>query len=171
MLAVLRAKDGAAAITAVLGDMKATRLGGDFSLVYLVFNTIMNVTTQDEQVAVFQNAAAHLRRGGRFVVEVIVPQVHRVAAGAPGLVSDLGDEHVGIDTFEDVDSQITWSHHWTRIDGRWLRHSAPYRYVWPAELELMARLTGFRTSQRWSDWTRRAFAPDSPSLIAVFEKG
>ena len=112
--------------------------GAPFTLVYLVANTIMNVTTQDAQLAVFANAAAQLAPGGCFVVEVIFPQLRRVPPGETARVFTLDRDHVGIETFDDVAGQIAWSHHWIEADGRLVRHSAPYRYVWPSELDLMA---------------------------------
>jgi SAM-dependent methyltransferase len=166
----LRAKPGADAVSVTIGDMTTTRVPGSFTLVYLVANTIMNVTTQDEQVSVFANAAAHLRPGGCFVVEVIVPQLRAVPRGATGRVFTLEDDHVGIETFDDLVGQIAWSHHWMEVDGRLVRHSAPYRYVWPSELDLMARLAGLRLRSRWADWERSPFTSDSVSQVAVFER-
>jgi SAM-dependent methyltransferase len=166
----LRAKPGADAVPVTVGDMTTTRVPGAFRLVYLVANTIMNVTTQDDQLAVFANAAAHLQPGGRFVVEVIVPQLRAVAPGQVGRVLTLDDDHVGIETFDDLVGQIAWSHHWKVAEGRLIRHSAPYRYVWPSELDLMARLTGFRLTERWGDWDQAPFTSDSVNQVAVFEK-
>jgi SAM-dependent methyltransferase len=121
MAAVLRGKPGSSAVPVTIGDMATTRVPGVYSLVYLVFNTIMNVTTQDEQVAVFANAAAHLAPGGRFVVEVGLPAVSGLPAGELGRVFDVSPRHVGIDTIDDPVGQITSSHHWSLIDGQWLR--------------------------------------------------
>jgi SAM-dependent methyltransferase len=166
----LRAKPGAEAVPVTVGDMTTTRVAGGFTLVYLVANTIMNVTTQSEQVAVFANAAAHLEPGGCFVVEVIVPQLRRVPRGEMGRVFTLEADHVGIETFDDVVGQVAWSHHWIEVDGRLVRHSAPYRYVWPSELELMARLTGLELRDRWAGWDRAPFTSDSESQVVVYEK-
>ena len=166
----LRAKPGADAVPVTVGDMKDTKVQGTFTLVYLVANTIMNVTTQDEQLAVFANAAAHLEPGGCFVVEVIVPQLRRVPPGETSRVFTLDLDHVGIETFDDLVGQIASSHHWVEIDGRLTRHSAPYRYVWPSELDLMARLAGLRPRDRWAGWTKEPFTSDSTSQVAVFEK-
>jgi SAM-dependent methyltransferase len=166
----LRAKPGADAVAVTVGDMTTTRVTGTFTLVYLVWNTIMNVTTQEEQVAVFANAAAHLSPGGCFVVEVAVPQLRRLPPGEAGRVFELERDHIGIETFDDVVGQVSWSHHWMEVDGRLVRHSAPYRYVWPSELDLMAQLTGFRPRDRWAGWTREPFTSDSTNQVAVFEK-
>jgi len=166
----LRAKPGADGVPVTIGDMTTTRVPGPCTLVYLVANTLMNVTTQDEQVAVFGNAAAHLEPGGRFVVELIVPQLRSVPPGEAGRVFRLDQDHVGIETFDDLVGQIAWSHHWMAVGGRLVRHSAPYRYVWPAELDLMARLAGFRLEHRWAGWDRAPFTSDSKSQVAVFEK-
>jgi SAM-dependent methyltransferase len=166
----LRAKAGADAVPVTVGDMTTTRVAGTFTLVYLVANTIMNVTTQKEQVAVFANAAAHLEPGGRFVVEVIVPQVRRVPPGEVVRVFTLEADHIGIETFDDLVGQLAWSHHWIEVDGRLVRHSAPYRYVWPSELDLMARLAGLELRDRWADWDRAPFTTDSQTQVAVYEK-
>ena len=170
MAAVLRGKPGASAVPVTIGDMTSTRVPGVYSLVYLVFNTIMNVTTQDEQVAVFVNAAAHLSAGGRFVVEVGLPAVAGLPATELGRVFDISPGHAGIDTIDDPVGQITSSHHWTLIDGQWRRSSAPYRYVWPSELDLMARLAGFRLEHRWSGWDKAPFTAASTSQVAVYQK-
>jgi SAM-dependent methyltransferase len=171
MAARLGAKPGADAIPVTIGDMTTTRVpGAPFTLVYLVANTIMNVTAQDAQLAVFANAAAQLEPGGCFVVEVIVPQLRRVPPGETARVFTLDPDHVGIETFDDVAAQIAWSHHWIEANGRLMRHSAPYRYVWPSELDLMARIAGFRLRDRWAGWDRAPFTSDSESQVAVFEK-
>ena len=149
---------------------RATRVPGAFRLVYLVANAIMNVTTQDDQLAVFANAAAHLESDGCFVVEVIVPQLRRLPPGEVARVMTLEPDHVGIETFDDMAGQIAWSHHWIQVHGRVVRHSAPYRYVWPSELDLMAKIAGFRLRDRWAGWDRALFTSDSESQVAVFEK-
>jgi SAM-dependent methyltransferase len=168
MVERLRAKPGGADIPMAVGDMATTRVPGRFRLVYLVFNTIMNVTTQDEQVAVFTNAAAHLEPGGCFVVEVELPQLRRVPEGELGRVFEMGPDHVGIETFDDPVGQLSWSHHWWSTGGRLAHHAAPYRYVWPSELDLMARLAGLARLDRWADWARRPFTATSTAQIAVF---
>jgi SAM-dependent methyltransferase len=170
MVAVFQGKPGAAAVPVTVGDMTSTRVPSVFSLVYLVANTIMNVTTQHEQVAVFANAASHLASGGRFVVEVIVPQPGSVLGGSLGRVFDLSPDHVGVETFDDPVGQVTWSHHWRSVDGKLVRHSAPYRYIWPSELDLMAQLAGFRLTERWAGWDKAPFTALSTSQVAVYEK-
>lgn len=166
----LRRKAGAEAIELTVGDMTSVRLDGAFRLVYLVFNTIMNVTTQNEQIAVFANAAAHLEPGGTFVVEVLVPQLRRLPPTEVGRVFTMEDNHVGIETFDDSVGQISWSHHWMQVEGRLVRHSAPYRYVWPAELDLMARLAGLQLRDRWAGWHRQPFTGSSIDQVVVYEK-
>lgn len=166
----LRAKPDAEAVQVTVGDMTATRVPGNFSLVYLVANGLMNVTTQDEQLAVFANAADHLDGGGRFVVELIVPQLRSVPRGEIGRVFTLAPEHVGIETFDDLVGQVAWSHHWMEVEGRLVTHSNPYRYVWPSELELMARLAGLSLHDRWAGWDREGFTSESTSQVAVFQK-
>jgi SAM-dependent methyltransferase len=170
MVDQLRTKPGADAVPIVIGDMATTRVPGSFTLVFLVANTIMNVTTQEEQLAVFANAAAHLEAGGCFVVEVIVPQLRRVPPGEVGRIFRLDADHVGIETFDDLVGQIAWSHHWVEVEGRAIRHSAPYRYVWPSELDLMARIAGFGLRARWAGWDRTPFTSDSESQVTVYEK-
>lgn len=171
MAAQLAAKPGADAIPVTIGDMTTARVpGAPFRLVYLVANTIMNVTTQDDQLAVFASACAHLEPGGCFAVQVIVPQLRRVPPGELAWVFQLDPDHVGIETFDDPAGQIAWSHHWIEADGHLVRHSAPYRYVWPSELDLMAKVAGFRLRDRWADWDRSPFVADSKSQVVVFEK-
>jgi SAM-dependent methyltransferase len=170
MVDQFRAKPASESVPVTVGDMTTARVPGSFTLVYLVANTIMNVTTQEEQLQVFANAAAHLETGGCFVVEVIVPQLRTVPPGESSRVFTLEDDHVGIETFEDLVGQIAWSHHWMEVDGRLVRHSAPYRYVWPSELDLMARLAGLRLRDRWAGWNHEPFTSESGSQVAVFEK-
>jgi trans-aconitate methyltransferase len=169
MVAELRAKPGGERIPVTIGDISTTRVDGVFALAYLVFNTIGNLTTQDEQVACFQNAAAHLEGGGCFVVEVGVPSVRRVPPGERMRVFDVSEEHVGIDEF-DVASQRLVSHHYSFRDGRVELNSLPLRYVWPSELDLMARLAGMRLRERWSDWGREPFTSESTKHVSVWEK-
>ena len=174
MLARLRAKpDGdAARIPVVVGDMATSRMqdAGAYRLVYLVFNTLGNLTTQDAQVECFRNAAHHLAPGGRFLVEIEVPALRRLVPGERLVVFDRSDDHIGIDEY-DVATQAMWSHHASfRSDGRVERFSMPFRYVWPAELDLMARIAGMRLVHRWADWSRAPFTSESPSHVSVWEK-
>jgi SAM-dependent methyltransferase len=170
MVERMRVKPGADAVPVTIGDMAGTRVPGSFTLVYLVANTIMNVTTQAEQVAVFANAGAHLTTGGCFLVEVIVPQLRSVPRGEIGRVFTLDPDHIGIETFDDVVRQVASSHHWLDVAGQLVKHSAPYRYVWPSELDLMAMLGGMTLRERWSDWTREPFTDASTRHISIWEK-
>jgi SAM-dependent methyltransferase len=170
MADVLRGKPGADAVSLTVGDMCTTRVDDEFSLVYLLANSLMNVTTQDEQLAVFANAGAHLRPGGCFVVELVVPQLQHVPPGDQARVFTFEPDHIGVETFDDLVDQVAWSHHWMQVEGRLVRHSAPYRYVWPGELVLMGRLAGLRLASRWGGWCREPFASDSVRQVAVFEK-
>jgi SAM-dependent methyltransferase len=163
MVAQLRAKPGGAEIPVAICDYATTRVDGTFSLVFIVFNSINNQTTQDAQVASFQNAAAHLEPGGCFVVEVGTP------ARVPLSVFDLSDTHVGVDEY-DAATQRLVSHHFSLVDGRWERLSMPFRSVSPAELDLMARLAGMRLRERWSGWRREPFTSESTKHISVWEK-
>ncbi|HEY7420879.1 MAG TPA: class I SAM-dependent methyltransferase [Gaiellaceae bacterium] len=150
-------------IPVAIGDMSSTRVEGTFSLVYLVFNSINNVTTQDGQVATFANAAAHLEPGGCFVLEVGVPNTR------PLEVFDLSDTHVGVDEL-DFATQRLVSHHFSLVDGEWRRLSVPFRSVSPAELDLMARLAGMTLRERWADWDRSPFTAESTKHVSVWQK-
>jgi SAM-dependent methyltransferase len=169
MVARLRAKRSGASIPVAIGDMTSTRVDGSFSLVYLVFNTIMNVTTQAGQVAVFRNAAAHLAPGGRFLIECGVPDLRRLPYGETAVVFDRTDDHVGVDEY-DVANQGLVSHHFTRRGERWEYGFGPFRYAWPAEMDLMAELAGMRLVERWHGWDRRPFRSDSPHHVSIWEK-
>jgi SAM-dependent methyltransferase len=169
MLAKLREKPGAEAIVTVQGDFSQTRIDATFDVVYLVFNTINNVTTQDGQVAVFENAAAHLRPGGHFVIEVGIPQLRRLAAGEAFVAFDVSGEHLGFDEY-DVVNQGLVSHHYTKVDGEFVYDAAPFRYVWPAELDLMARIAGMRLVQRWAGWKREPFTSESSQHVSIWQK-
>jgi SAM-dependent methyltransferase len=171
MVEQMRGKAGADAVDVTVGDMTTTRLDGSFTLVYVVWNAITTVTTQAEQMAVFANAAAHLEPGGHFVVEVVVPQWGRLPRGELGRVFTLEPGHVGIETFEDTASQISWSHHWIEVEGRLHYHRQPHRYVWPAELDLMARLAHFDRRDRFAGWSRAPFTADSVNQVVVYRKG
>jgi SAM-dependent methyltransferase len=170
MVAKLREKPGAEEIEVTIGDFGTTRLDGSFSLVYLVFNTIENLTTQDEQVACFQNAAAHLQPAGSFVIEVGVPDLRRLPYGERFVLFDVSESHIGIDEY-DVARQRLVSHHWQRTaDGTFERSSGPFRYVWPSELDLMARLAGLTLRERWADWNRQPFTNESRKHVSVWKK-
>jgi SAM-dependent methyltransferase len=169
MVAQLRAKPGAEGIGVTVGDFATTSVEGRFSLAYLVFNTINNLTTQDGQVACFQNAAAHLEPGGCFVIEVGVPQLQRLPPGETVRPFAVTPTHLGFDEY-DVASQGLVSHHYSVVDGRFELTSVPFRYVWPSELDLMARLAGMTLQERWSGWRREPFTSDSPKHVSVWEK-
>lgn len=169
MVERLRAKAGGAAIEVAIGDMTTTRVPGRFALVYLVFNTINNLTTQEAQTACFANAAAHLQPGGRFLVEVGVPSLQRLPRGESRLAFAHSATHWGIDEF-DVATQGLTSHHMRLRDGSWEQLSVPFRYVWPAELDLMARLAGLRLEARWGGWEREPFDSLSESHVSVWRK-
>jgi SAM-dependent methyltransferase len=170
MVARLRAKPGAERIGVTIGDFATTRVEGTFSLAYLVFNTINNLTTQDAQVACFANVAAHLQPGGCFVIEVGVPDLQRLPFGETFVPFHVGENHLGIDEY-DVVGQGLVSHHWyRRDDGSFERASVPFRYVWPSELDLMARLAGMSLRERWSGWKREPFTKESTKHVSVWEK-
>lgn len=168
-------KPGGEAVEVTIGDMTSARVAGEFSLVYLVFNTISNVTTQDGQVAVFCNAAAHLRRGGLFLIEVGLPDLRRLPPGqdtvpftvAPNLD---GGGYVGFDQYDLVTQKFTSNHITMSADGsgrfRWI----PFRYAWPAEMDLMARIAGMELRHRWSDWDRSELTQESTKHVSVWAK-
>ena len=170
MVARLRAKPGGDAVGITIGDFATTRVEGAFTLAYVVFNTIMNLTTQDAQVACFQNVAAHLGPGGCFVVEVAMPQLQRLPVGQT--INPFFYEsptRFGLDEY-DIANQRLISHHYAEQDGTFGPSSIPFRYVWPSELDLMARLAGMRPRERWSSWRRDPFMSESGGLIGVWEK-
>jgi SAM-dependent methyltransferase len=168
MVARLRSKPGAEQIGVTIGDFATTTVDGRFSLAYLVFNTINNLTTQDGQVACFQNVA-HLEPGGCFVIEVGVPGLQRLPPGETIRAFSVTPTYLGFDEY-DVATQGLISHHYTIVDGRLDLVSMPFRYVWPSELDLMARLAGLTLRERWSDWSRAPFTNDSTKHISVWEK-
>jgi SAM-dependent methyltransferase len=170
MVARLRDKPGGEAIGVTIGDFATTRVEGSFRLVYLVFNTIGNLTTQDAQVECFRNAAAHLVPGGCFVIETGVPALRRLPPGEARWVFATAPGYVGYDEITDFDAQNMTSHHWTVEGDRARVLSIPFRYVWPSELDLMARLAGMVRRQRWAGWDRQPFTGDSPSHVSVWQK-
>jgi len=164
MVARLREKPGAEEIGATIGDFATARVDGTFWLAYLVFNTIMNLTTQDAQVACFGNVARHLERGGYFVIEVMVPDLRRLPPGERYVPFNVSETHVGIDEY-DVAKQGLISHHYTNRLG-----SVPFRYVWPAELDLMAHIAGLTLRERWADWDRSPFTSESRKHVSVWQR-
>jgi SAM-dependent methyltransferase len=169
MVARLRAKPGAEQIGVTIGDFATTTVEGRFSVAYLVFNTIMNLTTQEGQIACFQNVAAHLEPGGCFVIEVMVPALQRLPPGETVRAFNVSATRLGFDEY-DVASQGLISHHYSVVDGKLEVFSPPFRYVWPSELDLMARLAGMTLRERWSGWKREPFTSDSVKHVSVWEK-
>ena len=169
MVERLRAKPGGDGIGVTIGDFSSTRVDGTFRLVYLVYNTIMNLTTQAAQVACFRNAATHLAPGGTFVIETMVPDLQRLPPGERYVVFDASETHWGIDEY-DVASQGLISHHFAIRDRAVEMSSGPFRYVWPAELDLMAELAGMRLRERWAGWGREPLTSDSRSHVSVWQK-
>ncbi len=169
MVARLRAKPGGEEIGVTIGDFATTTVDGTFSVAYLVFNTIQNLTTQAAQVACFRNVAAHLEPGGCFVVEVGVPELRRLPPGETIRAFHVSETRWGLDEY-DVARQGLTSHHFTIVDGQVERVSIPFRYAWPSELDLMAELAGMRLRDRWSGWKREPFTSDSRKHVSVWEK-
>jgi SAM-dependent methyltransferase len=169
MVARLRAKPGGEDIGVTIGDFATTTVDGTFSVAYLVWNTIMNLTTQAAQVACFRNVAAHLEPGGCFVIEVGVPDLQRLPPGETIHAFHVSETRWGLDEY-DVARQGLTSHHFEIVDGRLERTSIPFRYAWPAELDLMAELAGMRLRERWTGWQREPFTSDSRKHVSVWEK-
>ena len=169
MVARLRAKPGGEAIGVTMGDFATATADGTFSVAYLVFNTIMNLTTQAKQVACFRNVAAHLEPGGCFLVEVLVPELRRLPPGETLVAFHVSETRWGIDEY-DVAAQGVTSHHLRLADGRLDRLTIPFRYVWPSELDLMAELAGMRLRDRWGGWNREPFTGESRKHVSVWER-
>jgi SAM-dependent methyltransferase len=170
MAAQLRAKDPEQRVAVTLGDMATTRVEGSFRLVYLVYNTIGNLATQDQQVACFANAAAHLGPGGCFVIEVGVPDLRRLPPGEDARVFAHAPGYVGYDRYVDLVAQQAVSHHFVADVSGAREWRTPFRYVWPSELDLMARLAGLSRRHRWAGWDRAPFTGESTSHVSVWEK-
>ncbi len=169
MVAKLRAKSGGDDIGVTIGDFATTTVEGSFSLCYLVYNTIMNLTTQAAQVACFRNAAAHLESGGCFVIEVMIPELRRLPPGETFRAFHGSESSWGIDEY-DVATQGLTSHHLDMVDDRVERFSVPFRYVWPSELDLMAELAGMTLRERFGGWRREPFTSESRTHVSVWEK-
>lgn len=169
MVAKLHAKPGSENIGVTIGDFATTTVDGRFSVAYLVFNTISNLTTQAAQVACFRNVAAHLEPGGCFVIEVGVPSLRRLPPGETIHPFHVSETRFGFDEY-DIANQGLISHHFEIVDGKAVINSIPFRYVWPAELDLMAQLAGMTLRERWSGWKREPFTGDSRRSISVWEK-
>jgi SAM-dependent methyltransferase len=169
MVARLRAKPGGDAIGVTIGDFATTRVDGTFSLAYLVFNTINNLTTQRAQVACFRNVAAHLEPGGCFVIEVGVPELRRLPPGQNVVPFHVSPTRWAFDIY-DTATQAMSSNYVTVDGGRGEYRSIPFRYVWPAELDLMAQLAGLRLRERWDGWTRAPFTSESRQHVSNWAK-
>jgi SAM-dependent methyltransferase len=167
MVAKLQAKPDAHDVEVTIGDFATVSVEGPFGLAYLVFNTITNLTTQEAQVACFQNVARHLEPGGCFVVECYVPELRRLPPGVTIHPFDVTATHLGFEEY-DFASQIAFSHHYWLERGTLETFSAPFRYVWPSELDLMARLAGMTLQERWADWTKAPFTSESRSHVSIW---
>jgi len=167
MVARLRAKSGGREIPVTIGDFATTRVEGSFSLAYVVFNTIMNLRTQEAQVACFENAASHLARHGLFVVEIMLPELQRLPRGETFVPFAVSAEHLGLDEYDVVQQGLT-SHHYYPGEGEY--ETFPGRYAWPSELDLMARMAGMTLRERWGGWRREPFTAESDAHVSVWEK-
>jgi SAM-dependent methyltransferase len=168
MVEQLRTKVDEATIPVVIGDMATTVVPGTYSLVYLVYNTISNLLTQAEQVECFRNAARHLTPGGRFVIELWVPELRRLPPGQAATVWQADPDYIGLDTYDTLRQHVV-SHHF-HFDGteQAQLYRSPHRYIWPAELDLMGQLAGFELETRHADWNGAAFTADSRSHVSVY---
>lgn len=169
MAAQLQKKDHGASIDVTIGDMTNTFLDEEFSLVFLIYNTIDNLTSQDAQLACFKNAALHLKAGGRFVIETLVPPIQKIPFGETMLAYDRSDQHWGTDEF-DVTTQNYTSHHLRLENGAYRELSIPFRYAWPSELDLMAKFAGLELESRWADWGKSDFTNISSRHVSVWRK-
>ena len=169
MAGQLVAQRGDADVTVTIGDFATASVSGAFTLAYLVRNTITNLTSQDGQIEAFRNAARHLEPGSCFVIENYVPELRRLPPGETIHVFAATPAHVGLEEY-DLAAQIAYSHHYWMIDGQIKAFSSPHRYVWPSELDLMARMAGMRLRERWSNWNRESFTSESRGHISVWEK-
>ncbi|MEU4389423.1 class I SAM-dependent methyltransferase [Kribbella sp. NPDC023855] len=171
MAAQLRQKVDEATLPVVLGDMATTRVPGEFDLVYLVFNTISNLRTQAEQVECFRNAARHLKPGGRFVIELWVPAIRRMPPGQSVVPMSMGEYgHLIFDTYDLATQECTSHHYFHEADGTTRYGSGNFRYIWPAECDLMAQLAGLTFESRHANWHRAPFTTDSGSHVSVWQK-
>jgi SAM-dependent methyltransferase len=170
MVARLRAKPGGESIGVTIGDFATTHVDGTFTVAYLVYNTINNLTSQDAQVACFQNVAQHLAPGGCFVIEVGIPGLRRLPPGQTAVPFTVTPDRLGFDEYDVVRQGMVSHHFWRTDDGGFDSMSVPFRYVWPSELDLMARLAGMSLRDRWSDWTRSPFTAQSTSHVSVWQK-
>ena len=169
MVKRLRAKPGGDALDVVIGDFSTTRVDGEFSLVYLVFNTIFNLVTQEEQIACFRNAAGHLDAGGCFVVELGVPDLQRLPPGQNISVIGVDARALSFDVYDVVTQRLT-SHHFVMSEERLSSYPVEGRYAWPSELDLMGRLAGLSLRERWGGWKQEPFTSLSRSHVSVYEK-
>jgi len=170
MVEQLRRKVDAESLPVVVGDIATTRVPGEFALVYLVFNTLGNLRTQDEQVECFRNAARHLAPGGRFVIEIGIPGLRHLPPGQLAVPFDISEGHLGFDTYDLVTQGLT-SHHYHREPDGTVRYGVGhFRYVWPSEVDLMARIAGLQLEARYADWHRSPFTADSDSHVSVWRK-
>jgi SAM-dependent methyltransferase len=169
MITRLQTQAGAENVGITLGDFATATVDGTFSVVYLLRNTITNLTSQDEQVECFRNAARHLRPGGTFVIENYVPELRRIPPGESTHVFTATPTHIGVGEY-DVVNQIEVSRHWWLVDGELKTFSSPHRYVWPCELDLMSQVAGMALRERWSGWHRESFTAESRSHVSVWEK-
>ncbi|MFD8968220.1 class I SAM-dependent DNA methyltransferase [Streptomyces sp. NPDC059568] len=170
MVARLRAKPGGDAIGVTIGDFATTKVDGTFSVAYLVFNTIMNLTTQEAQVACFRNVAAHLEPGRCFVIEVMIPELRKLPPGQNTVPFHVSPTQWAFDIYDDLATQTMSSNYIDVVDGRGEYRSIPFRYVWPAELDLMAQLAGLRLRERWEGWTRDPLTSESRQHVSIWEK-
>ncbi|MFE4055487.1 class I SAM-dependent methyltransferase [Streptomyces sp. NPDC059096] len=168
MVERLRTKADGTAIPVVIGDMATATAPGAYALVYLVFNTISNLLTQAEQVACFRNAARHLAPGGRFVIELWVPELRKLPPGQEAIVCHTEPGYIGLDTYDTLRQHVV-SHHFRFGESKEAElFRSPHRYIWPAELDLMAQLAGFERESRHADWAGTEFTADSRSHVSVY---
>jgi SAM-dependent methyltransferase len=168
MVRQLRRKVDARTLPVTVGDMATTVVPGKFSLVYLVWNSISNLRTQDEQIACFVNAARHLAPGGRFVIELFVPELRQLPPGQLARPFTVEEGRLGFDIYDTVEQRCTSHHYWHDADGTLHHDFGSFRYIWPAECDLMARIAGLDLERRVADWDGSPFTSDSGSHVSVW---
>ncbi|OKI00420.1 methyltransferase [Streptomyces sp. CB02923] len=171
MIDQLRTKADETTVPVVVGDMATASAPGPYQLVYLVFNTISNLLTQAEQVACFRNAARHLTPGGRFVIELGVPELRQLPPGQQAVVFESTPGYLGVDTYDPLNQHLISHHFRYTEDGQAHLSRSPHRYIWPAELDLMAQLADFTLESRHADWSGTEFTAESGSHVSVYRLG
>jgi SAM-dependent methyltransferase len=168
MVAQLRTKADQESIPVVIGDMTTTRVPGQYTLVFLVFNSISNLLSQTEQVECFRNAARHLTPGGRFVIELWVPELRKLPMGQDSIVATSEPGHFCVDRYDILRQQVVSNHFFLGEGRKAVTGHSRHRYIWPGELDLMAQMAGLELESRHADWAGADFTAESYSHVSVY---